>query len=458
MSFTSQVKAKTQTPTLREKFINEDGAIDLASIMVGIIVIGIIGGIIAATIFAVIPWSQDNGAKESLSAIKTTEGVQRVKENQYMTKDELITNGQITKSNQKYQVVTNSNGTCYLAVTLSESGKAFWLSDTNQKAKAWDGVATDACGNIGSIIADLQNSSQNGGGNNSSAEQAYFARKAISQVVNPATGAGFAATLPSSGQPVYNGLTPLMEHVDGSALDPSISSKISASARFVESNDPGELYIGNTKVGTFSSGAFIQYATETNPVLASDVVNVGDVKLTPGLPLSTFSNLFKGQGKIVFHDSSWNIPASAAAAAQTNADGYSSGSHTVTLNIVHPIQTDSGTVMLRAYTDLAQVKGTSLEYYLRQMDPTLQNTPFAYGSMDVYYSPSGNDSDYAKVADTETNGPQYSPGQPEESSIQLAKDFVPSIPIPANGGKLKIVVSYPNGDVYTFVGVPDDSK
>lgn len=49
------------------------GAIDLASIMVGIVVIGLIGGVIAATIFAVIPWAQDNAAKNQLDAIATAQ-------------------------------------------------------------------------------------------------------------------------------------------------------------------------------------------------------------------------------------------------------------------------------------------------------------------------------------------------------------------------------------------------
>jgi len=48
-------------------------AIDLASIMAGIIVIGLIGGVIAATVFAVIPWSQDKAAKQQLESIHTAE-------------------------------------------------------------------------------------------------------------------------------------------------------------------------------------------------------------------------------------------------------------------------------------------------------------------------------------------------------------------------------------------------
>lgn len=49
------------------------GAIDLASIMVGIVVIGLIGGVIAATVFTVIPWAQDNAAKQQLSSIATAQ-------------------------------------------------------------------------------------------------------------------------------------------------------------------------------------------------------------------------------------------------------------------------------------------------------------------------------------------------------------------------------------------------
>ena len=62
-------KAKANSGDVKEAFKNEAGAIDLASIMVGIIVIGLIGGVIAATVFAVIPWAQDNAAKQQLGSV-----------------------------------------------------------------------------------------------------------------------------------------------------------------------------------------------------------------------------------------------------------------------------------------------------------------------------------------------------------------------------------------------------
>ncbi|MET4703339.1 hypothetical protein [Frigoribacterium sp. UYMn621] len=51
------------------------GAIDLTSIMVGVLVIGIIGGVIGASVTTVIPWAQDSAAKSALLSVKTAESV-----------------------------------------------------------------------------------------------------------------------------------------------------------------------------------------------------------------------------------------------------------------------------------------------------------------------------------------------------------------------------------------------
>lgn len=64
---------RAQRRSMREAFFNEEGAVDLASIMVGIVVIGIVAGAIAATVFAVIPWSQDKTAKSELNNVATAE-------------------------------------------------------------------------------------------------------------------------------------------------------------------------------------------------------------------------------------------------------------------------------------------------------------------------------------------------------------------------------------------------
>lgn len=53
----------------KRPFLNEDGAIDVASIMVSVVVLGIVAGLIASTVFVVVPWAQDNAAKNQLKSV-----------------------------------------------------------------------------------------------------------------------------------------------------------------------------------------------------------------------------------------------------------------------------------------------------------------------------------------------------------------------------------------------------
>lgn len=66
-------KITAKLRTLHPALTSREGAIDLASIMVGVIVIGVIAGTIAATVFAVIPWAQDRAAKSAFDAINTAQ-------------------------------------------------------------------------------------------------------------------------------------------------------------------------------------------------------------------------------------------------------------------------------------------------------------------------------------------------------------------------------------------------
>lgn len=54
-------------------FKSSKAAIDLASIMVGVVVIGLIGGVIAATVFAVIPWAQDTAARKQVDEVSNAQ-------------------------------------------------------------------------------------------------------------------------------------------------------------------------------------------------------------------------------------------------------------------------------------------------------------------------------------------------------------------------------------------------
>lgn len=105
-------------------------AIDLASIMVGIIIIGIVGGVIAATIFAVLPWAQDKGAKQQLDAVQTAE-------NAYAgLHDGNYTNalGSLLDADKAQVNILSTTKDCFIAFKQSESGKTFYTSSSDSTA------------------------------------------------------------------------------------------------------------------------------------------------------------------------------------------------------------------------------------------------------------------------------------------------------------------------------------
>jgi type II secretory pathway pseudopilin PulG len=124
---------------------SEEGAIDLASIMVGVIVIGVIAGTIAATVFAVIPWSQDKAAKQSLDSVNQAESVAFAQSTdkgagKYLDSATITTvdgAGQAPGLLQASKsVLIKSNGTGYIAVSKSPTGKFFATTDKNPNTPA----------------------------------------------------------------------------------------------------------------------------------------------------------------------------------------------------------------------------------------------------------------------------------------------------------------------------------
>lgn len=133
----------------KDLFRDEDGAIDLASIMVGVIVIGLIGGVIAATVFAVIPWSQDNAAKQQLDSIVQAENAYfglsaanpsplptGYKTNSFGKSAELQAANLLT-TGPRYCVTTPDDSKSYTGYSQSGSGAIFTVTDKNTKPEAF---------------------------------------------------------------------------------------------------------------------------------------------------------------------------------------------------------------------------------------------------------------------------------------------------------------------------------
>jgi cell division septation protein DedD len=155
---------------LRKILFNTRAAIDLASVMVGIIIIGIIGGIIAATIFAIVPWAQDKQAKENLTAAKTAQDVyiglaatgdlsvkpafatpllslvnlssvsaaaELNNTANFGTYDDLV-NNKLIKKTKSLNMGKGTDGQCYVITSYSQTGRVFWYDSTLSGIKSYD--------------------------------------------------------------------------------------------------------------------------------------------------------------------------------------------------------------------------------------------------------------------------------------------------------------------------------
>lgn len=130
---------------LKHIFKNEQGAVDLASIMTGIVILGITGGVIAATVFAIIPWVQDGTAKRSLQSVGVAQTGYKYGMGQYgnindLTREKLLeqsyaadpsNDGTIAGNGKLCSRVDSSGG--YLASSKSATGKYFNMTSRDKE-------------------------------------------------------------------------------------------------------------------------------------------------------------------------------------------------------------------------------------------------------------------------------------------------------------------------------------
>lgn len=105
------------------KFRNEKGAMDLTSIIVSVVVIGILSSVVAATIFVLIPWAQDGAARNKLAQLSTSQ-------TSYYQKADVYTNTETLVAENYFEVdpslCTRADATeGYVSEVKSQTGKVF---------------------------------------------------------------------------------------------------------------------------------------------------------------------------------------------------------------------------------------------------------------------------------------------------------------------------------------------
>ena len=111
----------------------EAGLIDLLSIIVGVILIGIAAAGVVATLFQIVPWAQDNTARQSLSAVRTAESTAFAMDHRYSSFTGLVAAKRIPASNT-LAAGLDADGTCFVGISKSATGKIFFITDTSTGA------------------------------------------------------------------------------------------------------------------------------------------------------------------------------------------------------------------------------------------------------------------------------------------------------------------------------------
>lgn len=125
--------------------------------MVGILVVGLIGGVIASTVFAVIPWSQDNAAKEQLQSINTAQNAHYGLSSDpsaplgtgaavdSFTSSAGLANAKLLGLGSNYCTNPILNGQDYQAFVQSGSGKIFVSTNSNKTPYNLSSLTTLPC-------------------------------------------------------------------------------------------------------------------------------------------------------------------------------------------------------------------------------------------------------------------------------------------------------------------------
>jgi alpha-tubulin suppressor-like RCC1 family protein len=129
---------------IRRALRSARGAFDLPSILVGVVVVGILTAGVLAAVFAVIPFAQDNGAKQDLAAARTAEGVAKAKDGKYMAAGALQTAGYLP-AHQDLAVGADTEGSCWVGVARSGSGTVFYATTATPEPRPWTTGTDTGC-------------------------------------------------------------------------------------------------------------------------------------------------------------------------------------------------------------------------------------------------------------------------------------------------------------------------
>lgn len=120
------------------------GAFDMMSVIVGAAVVAIlVGGTLAAT-YGVIPWVQDNGARQDLGAVRTAQSVAKVRDGRFMN-DAGLRTANYLNADGSLAVGANGDGSCWVGFSRSDAGKTFFTTADKAEPEPYSKSVDTGC-------------------------------------------------------------------------------------------------------------------------------------------------------------------------------------------------------------------------------------------------------------------------------------------------------------------------
>jgi alpha-tubulin suppressor-like RCC1 family protein len=112
--------------------------------MVGVLVIGVVSGVIAITVFMIVPWAQDEAAKGNIAAALTAESTVRAQHGGYQTHLELAEIERL-EENPNLRVLVDDARSCFVAIGKSDTESVFFATNKSPRIQRVEETTTQDC-------------------------------------------------------------------------------------------------------------------------------------------------------------------------------------------------------------------------------------------------------------------------------------------------------------------------
>jgi type II secretory pathway pseudopilin PulG len=110
---------------------SQTGVVDLASVMVGVLVMGVMAGVTLSGVLVAVPYAQDQAAQSDLQTVRTAEASASARSGKYLSMADMVGQGQFVAS-PTLKAAAGLIGGCYVASSKSGTGTTFYSTSQDE--------------------------------------------------------------------------------------------------------------------------------------------------------------------------------------------------------------------------------------------------------------------------------------------------------------------------------------